>query len=174
MKEFRKLEWKVYTPGLLKEILENSNCSNGIFFQPFKIFKNLLAQVADRAIELDDIKLNKLMIRLALYKSSDPYSKEYMGNKKVQEYLDLDEKTYEKDTIIRYTISYKNKNYSTRIITNNGVVTVSINVNCKAGVISCEVPLIDRDNRDYTLHRIIECGERRLKHYIDNQKCEDI
>ena len=48
-----------------------------IFFQPINIYKDLLTELAQRAIELNDPKLNAIMCRMALYEVSDPYSKEY-------------------------------------------------------------------------------------------------
>ena len=65
------MKWKVHTMGLLKEMVE-CNPHAGILFQPVNIFKNLLTAVAARAIELDDVKLNQLMLRLCLYGVSDP------------------------------------------------------------------------------------------------------
>lgn len=65
-----KLEWKVNTPGLLREIM--SNPSSSVLLQPIGIFRNMLEQVAARAIELDDPQLNILMLRLALYEQSNP------------------------------------------------------------------------------------------------------
>jgi hypothetical protein len=62
------LEWKVNTPGLLQEVL--SNPSSGILVRPIQIFASILAQVAGRAIELSDPKLNELMLRLNLYESA--------------------------------------------------------------------------------------------------------
>jgi hypothetical protein len=41
------------------------------------ILASLLAEVATRASQLNDDKLNSLMCRLTLYEISDPYSKEY-------------------------------------------------------------------------------------------------
>lgn len=57
--------WKVDTPSLLKEIMNNP-CTE-ILKIPLNIFQGILTQIAIRAIELDDKELNKLMIRLALY-----------------------------------------------------------------------------------------------------------
>lgn len=62
----KKLQWMVDTPALLKEMVEG-NPSGGALVQPVNIFKSLLGQVAARAIELDDPKMNELMLRLALY-----------------------------------------------------------------------------------------------------------
>lgn len=71
-----KLEWKVHTTELFKEILNNHpGCSQLII--PFRILGNLLAQVAQRATELNDPQLNKLMIRLTLYSIADPKDPDY-------------------------------------------------------------------------------------------------
>lgn len=64
------LQWKVHTVELFKEIAANPQCSQLII--PLNILKNLLAQVAQRATELHDPELDKLMIRLALYSIADP------------------------------------------------------------------------------------------------------
>lgn len=68
--------WRVNTPQLLREILNNGSIV-GILSKPLAIFAELLAAVADRAIELNDPKLNHLMMRLALFEQGDPYSKGY-------------------------------------------------------------------------------------------------
>lgn len=69
-------QWKVNTPGLFKEIVEN-NSQCWIFVQPLNIFQSILKQVAERAIELNDPKLNSLMLRLALYDTANPSSKDF-------------------------------------------------------------------------------------------------
>lgn len=69
------LKWKVNTPGFLKEIMINDGM--GILKIPMNIFQRLLAQVAERASELNDKQLNSLMARLALYNICDPTSKDY-------------------------------------------------------------------------------------------------
>ncbi len=71
----KKIEWKVNTPSLLKEILSNNETA--ILRKPLQIFANILSKVAERASEIDDKKLNSLMARLALYEVTDPYSKEF-------------------------------------------------------------------------------------------------
>jgi len=71
-----KTAWKVNTPGLLKEIV-NNNKHMSAMATPLQIFAHLLGEVATRASELNDDKMNALMCRLALYEISDPYSKEY-------------------------------------------------------------------------------------------------
>lgn len=69
------LAWKVHTPNLLKEILQNSGTE--ILSMPLHIMGNLLAKVATRASELNDHELNKLMLQLTLYEKADPESPEY-------------------------------------------------------------------------------------------------
>lgn len=71
----KKLPWKVHTPNLLKEIMNNPGSS--ILYNPIIIFRSLIEAVAQRAIELNDEKLNALMCMLTLYEQSDPSSKDY-------------------------------------------------------------------------------------------------
>jgi len=82
-----RLGWKVNTPGLLQEVLRNPGTS--ILAQPMLIFADLLAQVADRAIELDDPQLNILMMRLALYDQADPTKRSF---KEIRAAFDAQEK----------------------------------------------------------------------------------
>lgn len=72
----KMLQWRVNTPAFLKEIGEN-NPTMAIMAKPLTIFGAILGEVATRASELNDPKLNALMARLALYEITDPYSKEY-------------------------------------------------------------------------------------------------
>ena len=60
-----KLDFDVNTPQFLKEAC--CNCNGGMYAVCWNIFKGLLAQVAERATELNDPVLNALMIRLNLY-----------------------------------------------------------------------------------------------------------
>lgn len=64
------VEWRCHTPNLLQEVL--SNPSAQVLAQPLRIFGAILAEVAERAIELDDPQLNILMLRLTLYEQGDP------------------------------------------------------------------------------------------------------
>lgn len=59
------LSFDVNTPQSLKEACEN--VTGGMYAVCWNVFKNLLAQVAERATELNDPVLNTLMIRLNLY-----------------------------------------------------------------------------------------------------------
>jgi len=70
------LEWKVCTARICRQAVEETHDGWALKI-PFQIMLNLLAQVAQRAIELDDEKLNKLMLRLSLYSISNPENPEY-------------------------------------------------------------------------------------------------
>ncbi len=61
--------WSCHTPNLLCEILCNPGMD--IMTKPLQIFGHILSEVADRAIELDDPRLNLLMLRLTLYEAAD-------------------------------------------------------------------------------------------------------
>jgi hypothetical protein len=69
------MRWRVNTPQLLKEIAENNGVA--ILKIPLNVFQSILAEVAERASELNDPKMNALMCRLAMYSVSDPYSGDY-------------------------------------------------------------------------------------------------
>lgn len=75
MSKKTKVSWRVNTPALLAEIYK-SNPTTSVLRIPLQAFANILAEVADRASELNDPKLNALMCRLALYAVADPYNKE--------------------------------------------------------------------------------------------------
>lgn len=71
----KTLQWRVNTPQLLKEIIGNNETA--ILSKPISIFGRILAEVGERAAELNDPKLNALMCRLAIYDVADPYSENY-------------------------------------------------------------------------------------------------
>lgn len=73
--ETKSLQWKVYTPGLLKEIMANPGTA--ILLRPIQAFANLLTQVGEVAARINDPELNKLMMRLAIYSIADPAEPEY-------------------------------------------------------------------------------------------------
>lgn len=70
-----KLEWKVHTKNLLQEVLENKGCA--ILEKPISILGNILLEVSERASEINDKKLNQLMVRLCLYECADPELEEF-------------------------------------------------------------------------------------------------
>ena len=65
------LQWKVHTPTLLKEML-NNNPGMECFRIPLSVFGLLLYQVGERAAQLNDPELNDLMMRLTIYEEADP------------------------------------------------------------------------------------------------------
>jgi len=67
--------FRVHTPNLLNEIFNNPGTV--MLTIPFKVFAGKLEEVARRAAQLNDPKLNKLMMELALYEVADPKSPEY-------------------------------------------------------------------------------------------------
>ncbi len=68
-------DWKIHTPNLLGEILENKGTS--ILTRPLQIFASKLTAIAARAIELQDKELLKLCCDLTLLEESDPKSENY-------------------------------------------------------------------------------------------------
>jgi hypothetical protein len=79
----KNLKWKVHTPSLLQEIMNNNETA--ILNRPLQIFGFLLHDVAERASQLNDERLNELMVRLTLYEAADPNSKGY-DRKLVEKY----------------------------------------------------------------------------------------
>ena len=71
----RTVQWRVNTPQLLKEIIGNNETA--VLSKPLAIFGRILAEVGERASEINDPKLNALMCRLAIYEVSDPYNSNY-------------------------------------------------------------------------------------------------
>lgn len=82
MEKDKALEWRVNTPGLLNEILINEGTS--ILVKPLQIFSNILAEVGERASKIDDLELNKLMLRLAIYEMGDPNHPNYSEEKYIE------------------------------------------------------------------------------------------
>lgn len=80
----KRLYWKCHTTRLLEEVLSNPGTS--ALQIPMTIFRSLLAQVAQRSAELNDDKLNLLMMRLTLYECADPLSENY--NSAIMEQLE--------------------------------------------------------------------------------------
>lgn len=63
------LRWRTHVSNLLKEILVNKG--TWALARPIDIFGKQLFEVAQRAAELDDPKLNLLMLELTLYEIAD-------------------------------------------------------------------------------------------------------
>ena len=70
-----QIDWRCHTPKLFEEILLNPGTA--ALLQPLIIFRGILSEVAERAIELNDPELNLLMMRLTLYECADPSSESY-------------------------------------------------------------------------------------------------
>ena len=71
MKTKETMEFRVDTVALLHEIVDCALKENqGVLKLPLNIFRNLLAQAAQRAIELNDPRLNIIMLNLGLYEVS--------------------------------------------------------------------------------------------------------
>lgn len=60
-----KLAFDVNLPGLLDEVLSNPTAA--ILKIPVRVTKDILAQLAQLAIEIDDARLHIIMLRLGLY-----------------------------------------------------------------------------------------------------------
>ena len=85
----KTVEFKVHTPNLLKEILNNPG--TGILSKPLNILGRILYEVGQEASRINDPRLNALMMRLTIYAEADPECKEY-NPKLVKEVTDLAEK----------------------------------------------------------------------------------
>jgi len=73
-----KMSFRIDTIAFLNEIVNNALGERmGVLKIPLNIFKNLLGAVAERATELNDPILNKIMFDLSLYELPNPTSKEY-------------------------------------------------------------------------------------------------
>ncbi len=70
-----QMQWRIHTANLLSEIANNDDC--WVLRQPLRIFGRTLAEVGERAAELNDPKLNALMCRLTIYTCADPKSPDY-------------------------------------------------------------------------------------------------
>lgn len=80
-----RLTWKVNTGSLLKEIGKNPNISP--VSRTLSVLASILGEVAERASEINDPKLNALMCRLSLYAIADQYDPQY-DKEKVKEIMD--------------------------------------------------------------------------------------
>ncbi len=85
-----QLGWRVHTPQLLNELSKVNKDGLGVMTKPMAIFAGLLHQVAERASNINDLELNKLMMRLTLYDIADPESPRY-DEKAVDDYMEKTE-----------------------------------------------------------------------------------
>jgi len=80
------LKYKSNVKGLFEEII-GSNNQMWIMRQPLKLTYQILQEVAQRSQEINDPKLNCLMLRLSLYDINDPQSENF-DQDAVEKYLD--------------------------------------------------------------------------------------
>jgi hypothetical protein len=73
------LKWKVHLPNLLDDIIPNLNRKGyeQVLAAPMVIFKQILKELAELAIEIDDPRLSLMMCRLTLFSASDPTDPDY-------------------------------------------------------------------------------------------------
>lgn len=69
------MEFRVHVPNLFQEIVRGSG--QDIYRLPIQMTGNLLAQVGERAAQLNDPILNRLMCMLTIYSLADPESSDY-------------------------------------------------------------------------------------------------
>lgn len=83
----KMMKWRCNMPGLLKETLENGDPkgTNGVLQKPYQILFALLNELGEVAIELNDPKLNCMMLRLGIYENGIPSHPEFQA---AQEYLE--------------------------------------------------------------------------------------
>ena len=84
-KKCPELEFKINTPAFLKEVFDQNPTLGGVLFVPINTLQGYLAQIAERASELNDPKLNAIMCQMALYAVADPYDKENYDRKVTEE-----------------------------------------------------------------------------------------
>lgn len=58
-------EWKVNTPELLKLLIED-NPKGTVLIRPVQIFQKLLIELTERALEINDPELNKILQKMCL------------------------------------------------------------------------------------------------------------
>lgn len=58
-------EWKVDTANLLRLLLEQ-NPQGSVLVRPVQVFRDLLIKLTERALEINDKELNKILQRLCL------------------------------------------------------------------------------------------------------------
>lgn len=86
----QNLQYSVNSGALLKEILNNPG--TGALVKPIQIFGNILAEVGERAAQLNDPELNVLMCRLSIYSIADQYSPDYDKKRVEQVYKEANKK----------------------------------------------------------------------------------
>lgn len=89
-----KAVWRSHIKSLFEEIIEYGGSSVAACHTPLKLTFAILKEVAVRANELQDPKLNSLMARLALYEECDPKSKHFKGFEFTDRVINMDKTLY--------------------------------------------------------------------------------
>ncbi len=80
--------FRVNVPSFLNEIADSAlPRTMGILKIPLNVFRLKLIKLAERASELNDPELNKIMAEMALYAVADPYDKDNYDAKICKELL---------------------------------------------------------------------------------------
>jgi hypothetical protein len=79
-----KVKFRVHTPALLNEILNNPGTS--VLTKPIQIFGHILFELGEVARRINDPELNAMMLRLTIYSAADPESPDY-NEEVVQKHL---------------------------------------------------------------------------------------
>lgn len=97
MKKKKDMVWRSHVKKLFEEIIEHGGHAVSAAHTPLRLTYSILIEVAQRANELQDPKLNSLMARLALYEECDPASPHYNGHEFTEMVITQDPKLYPKD-----------------------------------------------------------------------------
>ncbi len=85
--EGSELEFKINTPAFLKEVFDHNPTLGGVLKVPVNVLRNYLQQIAERASQLNDPKLNAIMCQMALYAIADPYDKDNYDAERTSEII---------------------------------------------------------------------------------------
>lgn len=81
-----QLHWKCDMPQLIREMFENlaPKATHGVLQKPFQIMFSMFDELGRVAAEIDDPRLNCMMIRLSIYECAIPGKD---GHKEAMAYL---------------------------------------------------------------------------------------
>lgn len=86
--------FKSNVKALFEEIIRCGGSEVAAVHMPLRITFQILLEVANRANQLQDPKLNSLMARLALYQECDPYSESFKGFDFSEKVVNMDKSLY--------------------------------------------------------------------------------
>lgn len=75
------LEFRIHAPQFLKEVFNANPRLGSVMFIPANTLRLYLLQIAQRAAELNDHKLNAIMCQMALYSIADPWAEDFDAKK---------------------------------------------------------------------------------------------